>query len=487
MSAPFDAIVVGSGPNGLAAAITLARQRLSVLLIEGKNEVGGAVRSQELTLPGFLHDTCSAIYPLALASPFFQSLDLRASGLEWVHPSLPLTHPLDHGQAAILDRSPDVTAGGLGPDREPYLRTLGRLARHADQILPGALQPLLRLPGHPWQMSKFGWLALQSADGFCRSHFAAPAARALFAGLAAHSFLSLRAPGSAAIGLILNVLAHTVGWPLPRGGAGRLSAALGRHFQSLGGTIETNRWVKNIDDLPAARAILFDVTPRQLLSLAAHRFPPRYCAALGRFRYGPGVFKVDYALNARIPWKNSECQRAGTVHVGGALEEITVAEEEVAHGRLPDRPFVLVTQPTLFDPSRAPAGRHIAWAYCHVPNGSPFDMTERLENQIERFAPGFRDCILARSAQTCRDLEAANPNLIGGDINGGRADLKQMLIRPVLSPAPYATPAHGIYLCSASTPPGGGVHGMAGYHAARHALRAIFHFRTQSSNNNVED
>jgi phytoene dehydrogenase-like protein len=470
----YDAIVVGSGPNGLAAAITLASERLTVLLIEGRGEVGGGLRSEASTLPGFLHDACSAIHPLALASPFFQSLNLGRFDLEWIHPDLPLAHPLDHGQAAWLEHSLEATAIALGADGRAYQKLLQGFVENSPALVPEILKPLLHLPKHPALLAEFGMLALQSAHGLSGRHFANPPARALFAGLAAHSFLSLRQPASAAIGLVLNILAHSVGWPMPRGGAGRLSSALAQCFQALGGEIELNHSVGNLDELPQTKAVLLDVSPRRLLAIAGHRLPRRFAAALDRYQYGPGVFKADYALSAPIPWSNPACDRAGTVHVGGTLEEITASENAVARGGHPEKPFVLVTQPTRFDPSRAPAGKHIAWAYCHVPAASTVDMTDRIEAQIERFAPGFRDCILKRATKTTHDLELANPNLVGGDINGGRSNLKQLLIRPILSSVPYQTPLQGVYLCSASTPPGGGVHGMCGYNAARHTLQTIF-------------
>ncbi|HUC85391.1 MAG TPA: NAD(P)/FAD-dependent oxidoreductase [Candidatus Acidoferrales bacterium] len=474
MKNQYDAVVVGSGPNGLAAAITLAKAGLSVLLIEGNPEVGGGARSAELTLPGYWHDLCSAIYPFATASPFFQSLDLRQYGLEWIQPELPLAHPLEAGRAACLYRSLETTAEGLGADGASYKKLLRPLVENSELLIPEILKPLLHLPAAPILLSRFGLAALQPVNGFCRRHFKQPAAQALFSGLAAHSFLSLRQLASSAIGLALNILAHSAGWPLPRGGAGNVSAALVRSFQALGGAIQLNCFVRNIDDLPRSKAILFDLAPRHFLAVVGHHFPKRYADALARFQHGPGVFKVDYALSAPIPWKHQDCRKAGTVHVGGTLEEITASEEEVSSGFHPEKPFVLVTQPSVFDPSRAPAGKHTAWAYCHVPSASTLDQADRMEAQIERFAPGFRDCILKRSTRTCRDLELSNPNLVGGDINGGRANLKQLLVRPILSRVPYRTPLRGIYLCSASTPPGGGVHGMCGCNAARFALRDIF-------------
>ena len=470
----YDAIVVGSGPNGLAAAITLAQERLSVLLVEGRAEPGGGVKSEELTLPGYIHDTCSAIHPLALASPFFQSLDLGAWGLKWIQPDLPLAHPLDRGEAACLHRSLDLSAQGFGPDEDRYRSTMKLFAQNSGSLIAEILQPIPHWPNHPGLLAEFGLVALQSAHRYSCRYFEQTTTRALFAGMAAHSFLSLRQTASAATGLVLNVLAHSVGWPLPGGGSGKITEALSQYFQTLGGTIQTGYWVRNIDELPKARAMLFDVSPRQLLAIAGNRFPTRYRDALTRYQYGPGVFKADYALSSPIPWTNPFCHRAGTVHVGGTLEEITASEEEVTRGVHPEKPLVLVTQPSRFDSSRAPEGKQTAWAYCHVPAGSTFDMAERIENQIERFAPGFRDCVLKRTTRTCQDLEASNPNLVGGDINGGLANLKQLIIRPILSTNPYRTPLKGVYLCSASTPPGGGVHGMCGYNAARQALKAIF-------------
>jgi phytoene dehydrogenase-like protein len=387
---------------------------------------------------------------------------------------LPLAHPLNHGEAACLHRSLDLSAQGFGPDQDRYRSTMNLFVQNAGSLMAELLRPLPHLPKHPGLLMEFGLEALQSAHRYGSRHFAQPATRALFAGMAAHSFLSLRQPASAATGIVLNLLAHSVGWPLPRGGSGKITGALSKYFESLGGIIQTHCLVANIDELPHARAILFDVSPRQLLAIAGHRFPQRYRAALARYQYGPGVFKADYALSSPIPWTNPDCARAGTVHVGGTLEEITAAEDDVIRGIHPQKPFVLVTQPSRFDSRRAPEGKHTAWVYCHVPAGSAFDMAERMENQIERFAPGFRDCVLKRTTRTCLDLEASNPNLIGGDINGGRADLKQLVIRPILSSNPYKTPLAGVYLCSASTPPGGGVHGMCGANAARQALKTIF-------------
>ena len=467
-----DAIVVGAGPNGLAAAIELARAGLSVTLLEGEEEIGGGVRSAALTLPGFVHDVCSAVYPLGVASPFFATLPLAGHGLEWIHPPAPLAHPLDDGTAVLLERSFSATASSLGKDGEAWRRLLLPLAEGWPQLASDILAPP-HLPRHPLLLARFARHALRSAQGLAEARFRGPRARALLAGLAAHSFLPLDRPATAAIGLVLGLLGHAVGWPIPRGGAGSLSAALAEHFQFLGGRIETGTAVRALDQLPAVRTILLDVTPRQLLAIAGDRLGPRYRRRLEEYRYGPGVFKIDWALAGPIPWRAPECALAGTVHLGGTLEEIAEGEQEVWRGRHPERPFVLLAQPSLFDPSRAPAGSHTGWAYCHVPNGSTTDMTEAIERQVERFAPGFRDLILARHTRTAAGYELYNPNCIGGDINGGVQDLRQIFARPVPGPDPYATDCEGLYLCSSSTPPGGGVHGMCGYHAARAALRKL--------------
>jgi phytoene dehydrogenase-like protein len=465
-----DAIVVGSGPNGLAAAIALARAGRSVVVLEGRETVGGGLRSEELTLPGFLHDTCSAIHPLGVASPFFRSVPLAAHGVEWVHPPAPLAHPLDDGTAVVLERSLEATAAGLGRDGEAWRRLFGPLVAAAERLVEGTLAPL-RPPRHPVVMARFGLRALRSASGLARSSFAGERARALLAGCAAHSMLPLGAPATASFGLVLALLGHAVGWPLPRGGSQRLADALAAHLVSLGGEIETGRPVASLAELPPARVTMLDVTPRQLLTLAGDRLHGRYRRALERYRYGPGVLKLDFALSGPVPWSAPECARAATLHLGGTLGEIEAAEAEVARGGHPGRPYVLVAQQSVFEPSRAPAGSHTLWAYTHVPNGSTVDVTGLVEAQLERFAPGFRDLVLARSVLGPAALEERNPNYVGGDINGGSAELRQLFARPLVHPVPYRTPLEGVYLCSASTPPGGGVHGMCGYHAARAALR----------------
>jgi phytoene dehydrogenase-like protein len=465
-----DAVVVGAGPNGLAAAIVLAQAGRGVTLIEGARTVGGGCRSEDLTLPGYVHDPCSTVHSLALVSPFLSSLPLAEHQLELVHPDTPLAHPLDDGSAVVLERSVEETARGLGADAHAYRQLFDPLVRTADDLMREILGPL-RPPRHPLVLARFGVSALRSATGLARSRFQGERARALLAGCCAHSMLSLRSPASAAFGIVLALSAHRVGWPVARGGSQRLAEALASHLRSLGGEIQTGRWVESLDEIAGAGITLLDVTPRQLLKLTGHRLPGRYARRLARYRYGPGVFKVDWALDGPIPWSAAEVSRAGTVHLGGTLDEIAASEEAVSSGEHPGRPFVLLVQPSLFDPTRAPAGKHTAWAYCHVPNGSGHDMTEAIEAQVERFAPGFKELIAARSAMGPSDVERRNPNYVGGDINGGIQDLRQLFTRPVARPVPYSTPVDGLYFCSSSTPPGGGVHGMCGYFAARAALR----------------
>lgn len=470
----YDAIVVGSGPNGLAAAIVLAREGFSVLVREAQATIGGGARSAELTLPGFVHDICSAVHPMALSSPLFCSLPFASHGLQWIHPDVPLAHPFDDAPPAVLDRSFDRTAATLDPDGEAYRRLLAPMARDWETLAPEILGPMLHIPSRPLPLARFGLQALRPASSLARSAFRGPRARALFAGLAAHSIVALDQPGTSAIGLALAAAGHAVGWPIARGGSQQITEALASYLRSLGGTIEVNAPVDAIESLPPSRAVLLDLTPRQVAKIAARRLPPGYLRSLRRFTYGPGIFKIDWALDGPIPWRNPECARAGTLHLGGAAEEIEAGETASWNGKDIEHPFVLLTQPSLFDPSRAPAGRHTGWAYCHVPNGSALDRTEAIEAQVERFAPGFRDRILARHTRNTAQLEQANANLVGGDIGGGANNLRQLLIRPVLAFDPYRTPAKGLYLCSSSTPPGGGVHGMCGYQAARSALKHTF-------------
>lgn len=472
-SAP-DAVVVGAGPNGLAAAITIARAGRSVVVYEAAPTPGGGARSAELTLPGFSHDPCSAIHPTALASPFLRSLDLARLGVEWIHSPAPLAHPLDGGNAAVLELSVAETAAGLGADGRAWRRTYGPLVGAADGLVPELMGPVVHLPRHPLALARFGLPGLRSASGFGRSTFAGEEARALFAGLAAHSMVALDRPLTASFGLVFGLFGHVFGWPMARGGSQRITDALVATLRELGGEIVTDNRVGSIAELPSARALLFDVTPRQLVAIAGDRLPAGYRRRLEGYRYGPGTFKIDWALSGPVPWLADGPHRAATVHLGGTLDEIAAAEADVAAGRHPDRPFVLFVQQTPFDPSRAPAGWHTAWAYCHVPNGSTVDMTGRIEDQVERYAPGFRDLIMARSVRDPAALEAYDENYVGGDINGGLQDWRQLIFRPIPRLDPYATGARGIYLCSSSTPPGGGVHGMSGHLAARSALRREF-------------
>lgn len=459
--------MVGSGPNGLAAAITLARAGWAVLVLEAQPEIGGGTRSAELTLPGFVHDVCSSIHPMARLSPFFRTLPLAAHGLEWVDPPAAVAHPLDSGWAALLAPQLETTGESLGPDAGAWRRLMEPFVKNWSKLEQIILAPP-SLPRYPVVAARFGLRAMWSATGLARAMFREERARALFAGLAAHSFLPLERTPSAAFGLVLGITAHLVGWPFPRGGSARLAAALASYLRTLGGQIETSSPVRSLDELPPAQAILCDVTPRQLLAMAGRRLPRAYRRKLEAYRYGPGAFKMDWALDGPIPWKSAACALAATVHLGGTLEEVAESERAPWQNRVAERPFVLVAQTSLFDTSRAPAGKHTAWAYCHVPNGCTVDISGRIEAQIERFAPGFRDRILARSVMAPAALEAHNANLVGGDIGGGVADLGQLFLRPTRRL--YSTPVRGLYLCSASTPPGGGVHGLCGHHAAHRVL-----------------
>ena len=462
--------MIGSGPNGLAAAIVLAQAGLHVDVLEAEAIAGGAARTMELTLPGFLHDFGSAVHPLAVGSPFFSSLPLSDYGLEWIHSPAVLAHPLDDGTAVMLERDLQNSQTSLGVDGKSWGKLVRPFVEHWREFAAEVLRPVPSMPRHPLLMARFGASALLPASIVAR-RFRNTRTRALFAGLAAHSFLSLDESLSGAFGILLAVLAHAVGWPIPRGGAQALTNALCRYLQTLGGEVKTSSRVASLASLTSYDLILCDVTPRQLLTIATDRLTDSYKRQLARFRYGAGAFKVDYALSAPIPWKAADCLRAATIHLGGSFEEIAASEKIVRNEQYPEHPFVLLAQPSLFDPSRAPAGKHTAWAYCHVPNGSRVDMLGRIEDQIERFAPGFRDCILARRAFSPANLESMDANLVGGDVSGGAMDLGQFLFRPAWRR--YATSAKDVYICSASTPPGGGVHGMCGYHAARVALSKI--------------
>jgi len=469
---PGNVLVIGAGPNGLAAAIVLAQAGHRVTIYEARDRAGGAVSSAELTLPGFVHDVCSSVYPLAASSPFFGGLPLAAHGHVWSHPPLPLAHPFDDGSAVALTRSVDETASQLGRDASAYRRLLGPLVDAWPALLSDVLGPL-RVPSHPLLFARFAVPAALPASVLGRAAFTTRQARALLAGIAAHAARPLEKPLTSAYFLLLAGAGHAVGWPFARGGAGRLADALAGCFLAAGGTIQNGTLIASLQELPDARTVVCDVTPAQLLRLAGAALPSRYRRALGRYRYGPGAFKVDWALEGPIPWRADACRAAGTVHLGGSFEEIAAAEHEVALGRHPDRPFVLLAQPTICDPTRAPEGRHTAWAYCHVPNGSSVDMLERIERQVDRFAPGFRDRILARHVMDPAALEAFNPNLVGGDVGAGLATVRQTFARPTLRQ--YVTPVGGLFLCSASTPPGGGVHGMCGFHAAQAVLRRLDH------------
>ncbi len=467
-----DAVVVGAGPNGLSAAIELARAGISVRVLEAAEEIGGGARSAELTLPGFVHDLCSGIHPMGALSPFWRELALERWGVQWLEPEIALAHPLEEDEPALLRRSLEDTARELGEDGPAYDRLLRPFLERGEALFRDILRPI-RLPRHPFLLARFGTAALRSSDAVAR-RFRASRARALFGGCAGHSLLPLDSPGTASFALALLLSAHLVSWPCARGGSARIVEVLAACLRRLGGEIEVGHPVRTLADVPASRAVLFDLSPRQVVAIAGGELPPRYRRALERYRHGAGVFKLDWALDGPIPWHAEACRKAGTVHVGGPYEAIALSEMQSCRGEHPERPFVVVAQPSLFDSTRAPAGQHTGWAYVHVPHGSDVDMTDAVERQIERFAPGFRDRILARHARTARALERHNAAMIGGDLAGGANTLRQFLARPVLKWDPYAMPNPRFYLCSASTPPGGGVHGMCGYHAARSALRRSF-------------
>lgn len=468
----FDAIVVGSGPNGFAAGITLLKEGKSVLLLERNATVGGGMRTAELTLPGFKHDVCSAVHPMAVASPFFNSVDWSAYGLDLIHPPVCAAHPLDNGSPAVLYNSFTQTAEGLGADQAAYERFLRVTVNNFHSLKKDLLGPL-SWPSSPLPFIAFGAKALQPASWTVKQ-FQTQEAKALFAGMAAHGIQPLSNWAGSAIAMVLMAAGHVYGWPIPGGGSQSIADAMAAHFRLLGGVIETNVEVKSLQQLPASKAVLFDCTPKQLLQIAGHKFSDFYKWQLNRYRYGMGVFKIDWALDAPIPWKDEKTKLAGTVHIGNTYEEISWNEAATARGIHPEKPFVLLAQPSLFDNSRAPEGKHTAWAYCHVPFGSEKDMTEAIEKQVERYAPGFKDQILSRHTMNTKAMQNYNPNYIGGDINGGVQDIFQLFTRPALRWSPYRTSAKGLYICSSSTPPGGGVHGMCGYHAAKQVLRDIF-------------
>jgi phytoene dehydrogenase-like protein len=472
VSTSYDAVVVGAGPNGLAAAVVLAEAGKSVLVLETKETIGGGCRTEDVTLPGFHHDICAAIHPMGIVSPLLRRLPLHKFGLKWVQAPAPLAHPFDDGSAAVLHRSLTATGQTLGEDGDAWARLMRPFLHNSDAFFADILKPV-RIPRRPWHMARFGALGLRSCASLVRSRFRGPKARALFSGCAAHSFLALDAVASASFGLVLALVGHATDWPCAEGGSQRIVDSLAAYLRSMGGQIEVGRTVRSLTDVPASRAVLFDVAPRALDRIAGDELPRSFRKQLTRFRHGPGVFKVDWALRGAIPWKAPECLRAATVHVAGTVEELEASEHAASHGAVAERPFILVAQQSMFDLTRAPAGHHTGWAYCHVPHASTADMTDRIERQIERFAPGFKDLILARRTMSPADVEAHNPNMIGGDIGGGANYLSQFFFRPTLRWDPYTTPNPRLFLCSSSTPPGGGVHGMCGYWAAESALAKV--------------
>jgi phytoene dehydrogenase-like protein len=468
----YDAVVVGSGPNGLAAAIALQQAGLSVLLVEGKDTIGGGLRTAEITIPGFKHDICSAVHPMALASPFFSTLPLKQYGLEYIHPIIPAAHPLDNGTAAALYRSVSETAEDLGVDHQAYQDLIGPVVKNFDKLIGNLLSPLT-FPKHPILLAQFGLNALQSAAMIAK-RFSTEKAKGLWGGMSAHSILPLNTLSTAAIGIVLSAVGHVHGWPIPKGGSQSIASALESYFISIGGQVQTGFMVKNIKELPSAKIVILDLTPKQLLEIASDELSGLYKWQLRNYRYGMGVFKMDWAISEPIPFTALQARQAGTVHIGNSFQEIAEGEKQSSNGMKAKKPFVLLAQPSISDPTRAPEGKHTAWAYCHVPSGSVTDMTAIIENQVERFAPGFKDTILAKQSMNTVEVQAYNPNYIGGDINGGVMDLSQLYTRPVLRLSPYRTSKKGLYICSSSTPPGGGVHGMCGYHAARQALSDVF-------------
>ena len=473
----FDAVIVGSGPNGLAAAIAMQQAGLKVLIIEGKDTIGGGMRSAELTLPGFTHDICSAVHPMAYASPFFQTLPLDKHGLEYIFPHVAAAHPLQDGSAAFLTKSIDETARWLSVDDSTYATLFTQLLKNWPALMKDFMGPL-QIPENPIALTKFGLNALLPATVLA-GKFKTTGARALIAGMAAHAMQPLTNVSTSAIALVLMAVGHQYGWPIPKRGSGAIAGALASYFTSLGGKIETGRMITSLQELPSAHAVLFDVTPMQLLKIAGHKFSSIYKWQLERYRYGMGVFKMDWALDGPVPFRNERCRQAGTVHLGNTLREIVNSEQQTWNGKHPEKPFVLLAQPSVSDHTRAPEGKHSVWAYCHTPHHSTVDMTAAIENQVERFAPGFKDRILARHIMNSREIQNYNPNYIGGDINGGVIDIRQLFTRPALRLSPYRTSEKGLYICSSSTPPGGGVHGMCGYYAAKRAMKDVWGIKLQ--------
>lgn len=469
----FDAVIVGSGPNGLSAGILLAQQGLKVKIIEAEESIGGGTRTKELTEPGFLHDVCSAVHPTGIGSPFFRTLPLTDYGLEWIHPKFPVAHPLENGDAIIASQSLEKTLERMGKDGKNYKSLIKSFVEGWDYLSDDLFAPV-RVPNNPLSMARFGWFGMLSAKLLSNSMFDTPQVKAYFAGLAAHSIIPLENSFTASFGLVLATAIHSVGWPIAKGGSASITNALAGYFKSLGGEIETGTRISNTSELPSSKTILFDLTPHQIVKIADQELPLGFKNKYLGYKYGPGAFKMDFALSEPVPWVNSDCAGAGTLHLGGSFEEIAFSERETWKGNHPEKPYVLVSQPSLFDDSRAPTGKHTLWAYCHVPNGSDKDCSKEIINQIERYAPGFRDIIISSHSITAPEFETYNANYIGGDINGGAQTFKQLIGRPVFQWDPYKLPVKGMYICSSSTPPGGGVHGMCGYHAAKSVLKNEF-------------
>lgn len=469
----FDAIIVGSGPNGLSAGILLAQHGLTVKIIEAKETIGGGTRTQELTEVGFLHDVCSAVHPTALGSPFLRTLPLADYGLEWIHPDFPVAHPLEDSEAFVVRKSFQETIDRLGKDAKSYKNLYSDFIGNWDEFSHD-LFGTLRIPNNALKLARFGWYGMFPAKILAKSLFKSPVLRAYFAGMAAHSIVPLEKAFTASFGLVLGTSVHSVGWPIAKGGSASITSAMAKYFKSLGGVIETGNLISDFADLPPSKTVLFDLTPHQIARIAEKELPSNFKKRLLKYEYGPGAFKMDFALSEPVPWLNQECKKAGTLHLGGSMEEIAFSERETWKGNHPEKPYVLVSQPSIFDETRAPKGKHTLWAYCHVPNGSEKDCSKEIINQIERYAPGFKDIIISKSTMTATQFEEYNPNYIGGDINGGAQFFRQLFARPVLKWDPYKLPAKGLYICSSSTPPGGGVHGMCGYHAAKSVLKNEF-------------